>query len=520
MKIAITPDGKIKLRNGVMALVTAGVIVSPPVDPDPVPVDPPPVQGNATITLTEPADMRVYQRVGTSKAVPISLTYTGDVQYIEVRAVPVGTALTDTSHPWTPLTTDNGAKTASGAPVLQQGGFYVWQARPAGNSASGVTGTNRFGVGIIAGYTGQSNTVNLPLSYENYPTGDPRAVCVQGGQIKRLGAIVDTVPPNTPSTKPKITQAANMSGDALTYTANMLVAQFNVPVCLIHFASGGKGIDYWTAAPNTGWTNFVQQLDIVGGDMELMYFGQGESSAHAYTSYAAIAAEWDKLYALGLAKTGRTVDTFKILMSSLGPGNYSGSTEGEFGRYRVWQRDFATTRPGWVYAGGAHATGCVDFVHWGSTAGGYLGRVMARNYMHRAFGIGVSCEGPRIVSATRSGLDVTFTVQHAGGTALTDGAGGTGTALTGFRFFDAGAGGAQIGYGATAILSATQFKVTLSALPTGALTADYAITDVPHGVYESASISYVPASTLRDNVPLVNSTVGCLLQPCAAINVT
>lgn len=516
MKIAITPNGKIALRNSVIALITAAVI-TPPVDPGPV--DPPPVQGNAVITLVEPADMRVFQRVGTSKAVPISLTYTGDVQYIEVRAVPVGTALTDTTKPWVPLTTDNVAKTASGAPVLQQGGMWVWQARPAGNSASGVTGTMRFGVGAIIGFTGQSNCMNMAKMYQNYPTGGTRSFVIQNSAIKRIGAIVDTVPPNTPSTFPKVTQAANKSGDSYTYMANLVSAQFDIPVCIVDYALGGMGIDYWTQGSKNGWVNFCNVLDLVGGDMEALVFVQGESSAHAYSTYAAISAEWDKLMQQALDKTGRSTSNFKIIMTSLGPGNYSGSTEGEFGRYRSFQITKATTSPGFIYGGGAHATSCVDFVHWNNEST-YLGRVMPRNYMHEAFGVGVSCAGPRIVSATRSGPDVTFTVAHAGGTALTDGAGGTGTGLTGFRFFDAGAAGALIGFGPTAILNATQFRVTLNALPVGALTADYGITDVPHGAYVSSAITYDAASTLRDNVPLVNSAVGCILQPCAAINVT
>jgi hypothetical protein len=408
--------------------------------------------------------------------------------------------------------------------MVPQGGWYKTQVRIAGSQTVVATGTNKWGVGAVIGFTGQSNCVNMAKMYQNYPTGSPIATCIQNAARKRIGAIVDTVPPNTPSTLPKVTQAANKSGDSYTYMANLISAQFNIPVCIVDYALGGMGIDYWTQGDKKGWVEFCKVLDFAGGDMEMMVLVQGESSAHAYTSYEAIRVEWNKLYQQAIDKTGRTTGTFKLVMTSLGPGNYSGSTEGEFGRYRVWQRDHATTTPGWIYGGGAHAcsTGSAsvaDNVHWNNEST-YLGRVMPKNYLFRAFGVGVNAEGPRIVSATRSGLDVTFTIAHAGGTALTDGTGGTGAALTGWRFFDAGASGALIGYGATSILSATQVRVTLNSLPVGELTADYAITDVPHGAYVSTGTSFVPASTLCDNVSLVNRTVGCLLQPCAAITVT
>lgn len=500
----IRSSGKFRLRNGALALIAAVQVGG---------------GSDATaISLVDLLDMSVIQRLNNQRSVPVAGTVTGPAgTSVEARVVDFisGTAVTQ----WTTMGVSGADGSYSGSHMVPQGGWYKTQVRIAGSQTVVTTGTNKWGVGAVIGFTGQSNCVNMAKMYQLYPTGSPIATCIQNSARKRIGAIVDTLPPNSQSTLAKVTQAGNKSGDSFTYMANLVSAQFNMPVCIVDFAQGGMGIDYWTQGTKNGWVNFCAALDFAGGDMEMMVFIQGESSAHAYTTYAAISAEWDKLMQQALDKTGRTTSNFKIVMTSLGPGNYGGSTEGEFGRYRVWQRDFATTRTGWIYGGGAHATSCTDFVHWNNEST-YLGRVMPTNYMHRAFGIGVSSEGPRIVSAARSGLDVTFTLAHAGGTALTDGAGGTGTALTGWRFFDAGAAGAQIGYGATAILNSTQVLVTLNSLPSGALTADYGITDVPHGIYGASAITYVPASTLRDNVPLVNSTVGCLLQPCAAITVT
>lgn len=510
MKIATTSNGKLRLRNGVVALVTAAAIGG---------------ESATAISLIEPLDMSVLQRLNGQREIPLAGTLTGNAGItIEARAADFNSGAAITA--WTAIGTSAADGSYSGKLMTPAGGWYKLQVRAAGSQTVVATGVNKVGVGAVIGFTGQSNCVNMAKMYQNYPTGSPIATCIQNAARKRIGAIVDTVAPNTPSTLSKVTQAANKSGDSYTYMANLVSAQFNIPVCIVDYALGGMGIEYWTQGSKNGWVNFCTVLDQAGGDMEMMVFVQGESSAHAYTSYASIATEWDKLMQQALDKTLRTTSNFKIVMTSLGPGNYSGSTEGEFGRYRAWQRDFATTRTGWIYGGGAHAcstgnTTTADNVHWNNEST-YLGRVMPKNYMHRAFGVGVSGEGPRIVSATRAAgsLDVIFTITHAGGTALTDGAGGTGSALTGFRFFDVDNGNALIGFGGTAILNATQFRVTLNALPVGALTADYGITDVPHGAYVSTGTSYVLASTLCDNVVLVNRSVGCLLQPCVAITVT
>lgn len=512
MAVKIT-NGRLRIRNGVAALLSAAAIGG---------------GGEAAaISLVELLDRSVVQRLNDQRAIPVAgvVTGVGAGTAVEARIIKIDGGAQVTAWASVGVTAADGSY--SGMHMAPRGKDYTMQVRVTGSQTVVKTGVNRFGVGAVIGFTGQSNCVNYPGSYELYPTGLPGSVIFDSGIYKRIGAIVDSAPANTPvgtggNVGLNSTTARNLSGDGFTYMANLIGAQFDMPVCIVTTALGGMGIDYWTQGTKNGWVNFVNKLNQMGGDMEALVFIQGESSAHAYTSYAAIAAEWSKLMAQALAQTGRTTDNFKLIMTSLGPGNYSGATEGEFGRYRVWQRDHCMNTAGFIYGGGAHATGVnsADQVHWTGTAPAYLGRTMPRNYMHRAFGVGISCEGPKIVSATRSGLDVTFTVTHAGGTGLIGGDGGAWTAGTGFRFFDAGAAGAQIGHGATAILNATQFRVTLNSLPVGALTADYAITDVPHGVYSGVTLTYVPASVLRDNVALVNSTVGCLLQPCSAITVT
>lgn len=520
MRFLTISDGRVVLRNTKITLVNPGAAGAVPVDPGPVD----PGTGTAVITLLEPLDQQVYQRVGTSKAVPLSLSYTGDATLIQARAVPVGTPLDSTAYAWSNLTTNETAKTAIGTPVVQQGGWYVWQARPYGNSASGITGTKRFGVGAIIGVLGQSNSINFMTGGEKFPTGHPRSVAFDGVVIKRLGAIYDNLPVNSPYGTPGHNgkQSAQIygGGDAPTYMANLLGLEFDIPVCFVEKGNGGKGFDYFTSGTKPGWTDFVTKLNQVGGDMELLVWSQGESDAHIATQ-ATFSAAQDRLMEQCLAQTGRNVNSFKIAMVGLGPGKYSGSTEGEFGRYRTWQRDYATSTPGWFHVGGAYAASVgADYVHYDGMGHALSARQAIRTYLSM-LGRGVTGAGPYIVSASRTGLQVRFVVGHTGGTLITDGVGGSGASIKGFRFFDAGAGGAQIGYTATSI-DGNAIVVTLASLPSGTLTADFAITDVPCGSYNTSSpfVAYVPASAVRDNVTLLNSTVGCLMQPCAAITVS
>lgn len=514
MRARILSSGKLRLRNGVLALVAAAVISG----------------GDATaITLVDYLDQSVIQRLNDQRVVPVAGNVTGPAGTpVEARVVTFSSGAAVTA--WAAVGTSAADGSFSGSHTAPRGGWYKLQVRAAGSQTVVATGTSRWGVGAVIGWTGQSNAVQALNAYEKYITGAPRSVIYDSNIFKRLGAIVDTSPPNTQSSLPNVDFASNLSGDAIVYVANTIGIEFDMPVCIVHSAQNGMGIGYWTQGTKQGWTDLVAKLNQMGGDMEAMIFMQGESSAHAYSAFGSISAEWDALMVQALTQTGRTTDNFKIIMTSLGPGNYSGSTEGEFGRYRIFQITQATTKPGWIYGGGPHAIHIsADEVHFGAPGKAYLGRVMPMNYLNRAFGRGISGEGPRITGATRSGLNVTFTVTHAGGSTLVDGVGGNGSALTGFRFFDAGASGAMIGYSSTLILNATQFRVTLNSLPAGVLTTDYAITDVPHGVYNPTAagnladpkVTYVPASTLRDNVALINNvSFGCILQPCAAITVT
>jgi hypothetical protein len=480
-----------------------------------------PGTGTGTLSVVEPPDQKVYQRVGTSKIISVSGNFTGSVTQVQMRYVPVGTSLADASAPWTDVPTNVAAQTFAGSLNVQQGGMYIWQARDKVNTNIAFAGTKKFGVGIICVDFGQSNTVNHFTTAFEYPSGAKTSIQFTASAYKRLGNIADSYPPSTrwlgkvAGGYPNTANEGGSTADGPVYFANMLTAELGIPVCLINSSNGGSPIDYWING-QPGWTNLSAAVNAAGGDIELAILYQGESNAHS-SSAAFMQNAWTTIQNQFYALTGRNATTMKLGMVSLGPGSYSNSIEGEFGAMRVNQATFSRTTAGWFYAAGIHDGDTPnDYVHISGESHAKLGRRMARSVL-ALFGKGVSGTGPRITGATISGATITVTVQHAGGTALKDGAGGTGSALTGFTAKD---NGTPIPISSTAITGLSSFILTLASTPTGTVTLEYGITDVPHGAYGTGKTTFVPASEVVDNVSLPNMTAGCPLQPCAAFTVT
>lgn len=477
--------------------------------------------GNASaISVVSLPNQVIFQRLGTSRNVPVGGSVTGDVG-TSVEARVIDSATSSEITPWTVIGQSGNDTNFAGMLNVPVGGMYKLQARVAGSQTLVATSATVFGVGVVVGLSGQSNAVNFMTGVEKYPLGYKLSFVYDGSAKigRRLGNTKDTLPPNSPNGTAGYPSVNNdgSRADGPVYLVNTLALELGMPVMLVDMSFAGDPIADWTnGAANNNWEQFKAKLILAGGDMELMYWYQGESNAHTATKEY-METNWNALYSLVVSQVGRTSATFKMGMVSLGTGSYLGSIEGEFGRFRVWQRDFSKNTVGWFYAGGAHHMDTTDGVHLKGGGMAYLGTVLPRSYLALK-GIGVSGAGPYITGASRDGLTVTLTVAHSGGTALKDGAGGAGAAQKGYRFFDAGAAGAQIGYTSTAILSPTQIQVTLSSLPVGGLTFDYGIVNAPHGLDGSAT-SYIPESAVFDNVSLPNRIVGCILQPCASMSV-
>ncbi len=153
-----------------------------------------------------------------------------------------------------------------------------------------------------------------------------------------------------------------------------------------------------------------------------------------------------------------------------------------------------------------------DSVHRTPTSMGIEGKQLAK--LMAAQDAGISKPGPKITSATRSGLDVTGNIAHVG--TLADGTGGTGAGLLGFRLFDSGIVGADksAAFTMSGIVGSTVLMV-LGSEPLGTLTMDFGMANLPFGSSTPAA-----AAVLYDNDIVPGHTLGLALQPCAAITVS
>lgn len=514
MAVLITAGGRILLANG-RARNAVGTVTPP--DEGPPPAD----NGSGGATATTFTNDRIYQRVGTSKAVPVSATVTGADGVVEMRVVDLeGVGMMS----WAAIGTSSGG-TVSGTLTVPQGGWYKLQTRKASNRGAVSTSTNKFGVGAGFVMAGQSNMVFLWASgrqtYPDYPLSASTVRGIQIGAGKgvygRIGNYDDTFPPSTSfgnggSGYSTVNSGVTDGGDGMVYFANLLTAALGVPVFFVMSAVGGTEIEAWQPG-QVHWNNTMTLLDIAGGDCEGMFWYQGENNAG--NSQAAYGAKISPIHQGMLTKTGRTTANFAFGMVTLGPtGNYG--AEGTAGPIRAAQIAYLSN-PGVFLAGvaGDRSSPAGDQVHIYPDSQIVMGHRYAKSLL--AYYAGTPKPGPRITGATRSGAVVT--VEIAGGTgALKDGAGGSGANLKGFRVFD----GASLMTISSTAISGNTVVLTLSATPSGTVTLDHGMPNLPYGVseppantilYDSDTVTYAHPS-----LPL--AAVGLPLQPCAAITVT
>lgn len=497
------------------------------------------IAGTGIVIIDNGLDYQGYQHIGGGKNIPVSAIYTGTPSLLQARIVDDETSAVITD--WTTFAVSPAGGVASGTIPMPAAG-KKWgrrEVRDGVNTALVSVGSKRVGVGLFMLDGGQSNMANRTSAagpfYPNsskyvreFGGGAMSGGVFVGGVFRRIGNIADAYPPNTPFSTygtGSYSASGGLTGDGTIYFANIVSEAMDMNVFILNKAVGGSSISTWAEDGNPGVNNNwdIARAAIIaanGGDFELTRWQIGETDAGEYTQ-AAMEAAFATVHANLRAFTGRNNSNFTFLLSSLGPGSYLGSAEGDFGTMRLADVHYATTAAGAVYGTGYHDTRTgVDTVHINNDGFGRGERREAKSFL-ASRGIGASAAGPRILSASRSAgsLDVIYTVAHSGGTALTDGAGGSGAALTGFQHFDAGAAGAEIGYTSTAILNSSQFRVTLASLPVGALTARYGLMNVPHGSGGDPK-TIVLASVLCDNALALNMTVGSPLQPCAAIPVS
>jgi hypothetical protein len=488
-------SGKLRLRNGALSLTTSAIVPGP------------------LGALNEFANQRIFQRVGTSRALTVNMTYSGgapsgvEAQIVDFSA---GTTVVD----WTVLTNFSASVgAASGQISVPQGGWYKLKIRSIDDRATVITGTLKFGVGMIICFCGQSNMFYFNTSYSTLPNCGPRSIEYVSGAYRRIGQYNDAYAASLlyGSGYPSYSRDnGNLQGDGLTLFVNDMVAGLNIPVLAIPVVNSGMPISTWMPASSTKWQELAAAIAAVGGDAEMFLWWQGESDAVS-ASQSYMNSSWDTLRAQFYAMTGRTAANSLFGIVSLGQGQYQNSTEGQFGAMRQWQILYGTAgTQGVFYLGAAQDQDLRDAVHLSFAGLNAVGRRFAKAALYKYGLVANPSTGPYVTGATRSGSVVTVTLAHTGGTALVDGGGGTGTALTGFEFKDAG--GNVLTISSTAIASPTTLQFTVSGVPA---TVSYAMMNYPHYAGYNGSGSYVAASVVYDNWG-----TGYPLRPFAAIPIT
>lgn len=467
------------------------------------------------VTITDTAHPRLYQRVGSSKSITVSGTYSGSPSRIAARHCPVGTATNalDVEYPWSTLVNEPTGGTFSASYLVPQGDNWIMQVRDGVNHSLAASGTHAFGVGIYIAMLGQSNMENSFSSIFGWPLGAPSALVKSGtGAIQRIGAIKDSFPPSTLSTvygswDSQGSASERDHGNAIVLMANDLVAQYSCPVLLLTYAASGTSSSQWQPG-QTYMTNFLNGVDAVGGDFEAAIWLQGENDASSGVSAATYQANLQTIFNTCKTHTGRASADFNFGVVVVGPATDAWALAAErMGPIRKAQLDFvAANASNGAFLAGTTIDGNLagaSTVHIDTASlfrqGHRYTAALKRRFSAATYGI----EGPKIASASRSLAVVTVNITQQGGSALLDGAGGSGGSLLGFRVFD---GGTPCTISSTAI-SGNTVVLTLSDTPSGTVTLDYAMANAPFGA------TTAPASVLYDNQTIAGDTLGLPLQP-------
>ncbi|MGD8942548.1 MAG: sialate O-acetylesterase [Desulfobacterales bacterium] len=223
-----------------------------------------PLSTLASITLTDYADGRIFQRRGNSADIVISGTYSGSPHAIEARVVRSDTQVQIV--PWTVID----PLPANGIFVgrldkVPQGGWYNLQVRSQRNHRITAKGRHRWGVGMLIACLGQSNM------NEWFHTGkDLRAHSL----LRKFNA--------------KGWSRLNTTGNAAIAFGNRIIERLGIPVGLLDFAVNGSGLrkeadwgtGYWAdTRPNSIYSRFINGVSAVGGMLEYVIWIQGEADA-------------------------------------------------------------------------------------------------------------------------------------------------------------------------------------------------------------------------------------------------
>lgn len=352
-----------------------------------------------SITIGEfgtPTASRVFQRVGTSKVIPLSGTYAnGTPTAVEARIIDVDSGLPVAGLDWQTVDAAPSGGLWSGQLTVPQGGWYYAEVRWSDTPANTAAQLQQWGVGIVTLMYGQSN-------------------------MERMGTISSSPPAQGSKTSYYLSNwTAVPSGNGVREYLNRLSSLTGLPCAAANASIGGLSISE-LIAPSAGWSDLTGKLTGMGGDAELIIIAQGEADGQDDTSKATYKAPYtDNLQADLLTATGRSASEFTIYLALLGNSNgYLNYTDEKLERIRDAQRELAQ-QPGFKLSHTAIDQPLADTIHM--TAAGYAeaGKRFAQSIAYHNGFASFSGLGPQMQSVATVGSSVVVSVQLDGGTALT-----------------------------------------------------------------------------------------------------
>jgi len=233
--------------------------------PSAVPAADAQTQSPSSLTLTEFADGRIFQRIADQADITVSGRYIGEPGAVEAR---VRRYDNDQAVvlPWTEIDPrpQNGMFVGV-LPQVPQGGWYRLEVRNRANPTRIVAGRNRWGVGMLVACIGQSNMK------EWFRTGED----LRADPLLRKFSSAGWEP------------FADAGNGAIAF-GNRIVERLGIPVGVMDFAVDGSGlrreadwgVGYWQdTSPGSIYQRFVAGVSDAGGALEFVVWTQGEADA-------------------------------------------------------------------------------------------------------------------------------------------------------------------------------------------------------------------------------------------------
>jgi len=392
---------------------------------------------NAVTATAMPAET-IYQRLGTSLAITMAGTYTGDVpdrveiQLYDEEGISILRA-------WTAIPTPSiGGGSWSGTPVIPQGGMYRRRVRTLKNNVVLATGgieTELWAVGARCGMIGSSSAQYAFNSNGNggsgfVPRSDVRLRSTAGWS------------------------KLNDQGWGISI-ANDLATRLGVPVGMLGFGVGGATLGSWSAK-GSGWNPFAAAAVLDGTGLEACVITVGSNDGGNGTVPS---KEIHRERLRTLISNVRAIPGCAGIPIALSGANRRpgvAANDIQFNWIRTAENEVGDD------VGVVHIQSLdyplEDGVHLSKGPSGYPALATRINYQ---FGTvmsgGVYRRGPKIVSMTVNGSVVTCTIQHRGSTDFTVPAAGT------FKAF--AADGTAIVVSSVAKINNTSFTVTCVSPP-------------------------------------------------------